>query len=160
MTPAVRDAAPSRRPRWRFAAVLAVLAGLFLMHGMSATQSCHGSPAAMASMTSASMVAPVEPAADPTSAMTQGMNGGSAAAQVLAPDVGHESALIGDSCVPLRAEESGVAAMMLLALVLTVGFLALANRRSAPFIARWRRPPASIPRCGAELLVSLCVSRT
>ena len=149
-SPRPLPAAPPPSRAWRRAAViLAVLAGLFLMHGISAAGggACHG--AAPPGLTDAAMpmtiAGPGAPAVHPTTA----------------PVISHASGMseaTGDSCTPLRPDGP---AGLLLALGLALTCFARRVSGFAGLVRAVRREWAhGPPRPGAALLCELSVCRT
>lgn len=145
--------ATSTRALARVVAVCAVLAGLFLMHGL-ATQECHGgagaSVSSMPTMPAATggMVTPVE-------AMVYASLSGSAVHSTSTD--GADAGQRGGLCVS-TPPTSGLAG--LLALLLAVGGLVLANALPRPSRAtRSENHGRASPLAGSALLMNLCVCR-
>jgi hypothetical protein len=136
----------------RLAVLLTVLAGLFLMHGMSAApgSGCHsGMPMARtaeATPPTMAMAYPMPQHSDPH--MT-------AVADTTSPVHVTVNAIPGDTCVPLRPDVfDGAGPIMLAVLWLVTGQSTGAFRAHSP---RWPHGP---PQSGIDRLHSLGVCRT
>ncbi|MFN2479336.1 MAG: DUF6153 family protein [Pseudonocardiaceae bacterium] len=145
--------ATSTRALARVVAVCAVLAGLFLMHGL-ATQECHGGAGASASSMS-TMPAATGGVVKPVEAMVHGSLNGSARHSTSTD--GADAAPRGGLCVS-TPPTLGLAG--LLALLLAVGGLVLPSavprpNRATPSTNHGRGPPLA----GSALLMNLCVCR-
>ncbi|MGH3867990.1 MAG: hypothetical protein ACRDQ4_18070 [Pseudonocardiaceae bacterium] len=145
----------SARATARLIAVCAVLAGLFVMHGLPA-QGCPGGVEASAPLMAHS--ATVVTAADGPD-MTAGMAG--SASRPLAYAVAEAGADAGESgvlCVSMPPSPGWAGLLALLLVISVVGLasvLGLADRATRPSGQRRRAPPLA----GSALLMSLCVSR-
>lgn len=139
-----------RTGRQRVMLLFAVLAGLFLMHGLSAP-SMHCMPMQMPTSTAMPITAPVSAPAEsvmpPEAQIPSALN---------ASDGTSDHTQADSTCVPLRPE--GMAALFLaLFLLVTAPW-----RPGLPFLAllihpRWPHGP---PRTGAQVLRTLSISRT
>lgn len=159
---AVADAPHLLRERPELARLLAVLvlAGLWLMHGVSATTNagCHGVPVMMSM--SASAVGPQAAA---------GASRVSAKAPESAPDLRPAGTAAsvpdgpGETCLSGQPPSPGDLLLGLLAAFVLVGLVACSTARSArPLVFAWSRarrrgPPGT---AGRALLTAVCVSRT
>lgn len=126
-----------------------VLAGLWMMHGVSAMSGsgCHGGPMPLLAATSDgdAMAAPAQARAD----------GSASAAHSGAMSNGQS----GEVCVPDQPQTSGAALIALLALMALVG--CVSRTAWAWAIARSARRRRAPPRpSGSDLLTVVCVSRT
>jgi hypothetical protein len=140
------------RGRWRLTVLFAVLAGLFLMHGISSGDSCAalGSPPIAASQN-----APMAVAGAPVGALTLPGPATVAAAEQCGCDG------MGAVCVPLRHESAMALLAVLmagvaLALAETAGLLALAGIALGVGDPSMRRRTAR----AVPLRALVCVSRT
>lgn len=140
------------RGRWRLTVLLAVLAGLFLMHGVSSGDSCAGlgAPASGASQN-----APTAAVAVITGALTPAGSAIVSAAEQCGCDG------MGVACIPLRPESATALLTVLiagvaLALAETTGMLTL------PGIALGLGDPSTRRRTAraVPLRALVCVSRT
>jgi hypothetical protein len=125
--------------------LFAVLAGLFLMHGVSAP-SMHGMPMSMSAPMSMQVSAPVSSHMD--SAMSAPMPATTTVSDAVPTD--HMEGC--DTCVPLRPE--GMAGLFLIVIMLWRPRLPHAPRLIHP---RWPHGP---PRTGVQTLRTLSISRT
>jgi hypothetical protein len=155
----VNTSAPSARAAARVVAVCAVLAGLFLMHGL-VTQQCHGGAGTSASsMThpAAAMPAAVGGTVNPVETMAPASLNSSS---VHSPSTDGADADTPSGLCVSTPPTSGL--IGLLALLLAIGVLVLASVVARPNLAtcprnhRRRAPPLA----GSALLMNLCVSRT
>lgn len=127
--------------------LFAVLAGLFLMHGLTAggAVGCHGGTAGMAMTRTRPM-----PVAVPQAGMRTG--------QTVSGDPGPmtDHAQPGETCVPLRPEGLSGLFLALFLIVITLW------RPRLPHSARLIRPhwPHGPPRTGIHILRTLSISRT
>jgi hypothetical protein len=143
-----------RRPWQRAAMVFAVLLGFFLMHGMPAVggTGCHG--VMPASLTARAMDSGMSA---PAMAATPGPGMAVSSSTATVHGTG-SSALVGDSCTPLRPDGPG-------GLLLALGACALwmswrrpgGANRIAGALRGWAHGP---PRSGIDLLCALGVCRT
>lgn len=130
----------------RILLLFSVLAGLFLMHGITGGDSCHGAPPATTSMTSMASVHgehsyPAMPDVNVRSAPSH-------------PEPGHAQA--GETCVPLRPEglSSLYSALFLLIVTAWQPRLLFGTRLIR---SHWPNGP---PRTGVQVLHALSISRT
>lgn len=143
--------------RRRVMLLFTVLAGLFLMHGLSAT-SMHGTPMQgmpvrgmpmRGSMSQASMPAAVHMVSATSVPMTD-----AATVSGAVPTADHMQAC--ETCIPLRPEGMSGLFLALFLIVITLW------RPGPPQILRLIRPhwPHGPPRTGAQILRTLSISRT
>lgn len=137
--------------RWRIPLLFSVLAGLFLMHGLSAVGpgGCHGMSPSMAPMgMPMATPAPMQP-----SSMGHQPEA-SIASSSPAPMSDH--AVAGESCIPLRPEGLSGLFLALVLIVIALWWPWL------PRIARSIRCywPNGPPRTGVQILRTLSISRT
>lgn len=137
----------SRPAWWRLALLFAVLAGFFLMHGMSAGDAC----------AEASTVAVSAPGTTP--AVMQGIGttvATTTAGTAVSQACGCQDAM-GALCVPSRSQDTAALLAMLLAglAVMPVGRLPLGGVLSSVLGGAARRSRAPVP-----VRVLVCVSRT
>ncbi|MBS2536452.1 hypothetical protein KGQ20_27195 [Catenulispora sp. NF23] len=124
--------------------LFSVLAGLFLMHGLSAggVGGCHGL---------ASEMVMAHPAMAPAAA-----GHASAAVEVRGPQPISDHPQVGESCVPLRPE--GLSGLFLaLFLIVITPWLPGLPRSAGQTRPHWPHGP---PRSGAQILRTLNISRT
>ena len=152
--------------------LFAVLAGLFLMHGLSAggVAGCHGATAEMVAVQPMRGM-PADPAmhADPAEPADPAMRSESAMPSVAAgwagaqmptavgdPDPMADHAHAGETCIPLRPE--GLSGLFLALFLIVITLWRPRLPRSACLI----RPywPHGPPRSGVQVLRTLSVSRT
>ncbi len=131
--------------------LFSVLAGLFLMHGLSAggvggVGGCHGL---------ASEMVMADPAMSPA-ATSHTSAGASASVEVRDPQPISDHPQVGESCIPLRPEGLSGLFLALFLIVITLW------RPRLPRSARQIRPhwPHGPPRSGAQILRTLNISRT
>lgn len=155
------------RPRWRLAVLITVLAGFFLMHGLSGADSCAGALAlqsaeaqtsvAMVTANSATAQAVETKTAETQSAETKTVVGGGSSHTSPADQC---CAAMGTLCIPQRPQDDAWILVLLLGLAMLVNGEG-AGRLMDEAIARTararrrRHPGSAIP---TRLLV--CVSRT
>ncbi|MGH3684251.1 MAG: hypothetical protein ACRDRU_12155 [Pseudonocardiaceae bacterium] len=143
--------APLVRATARLVAVCAVLAGLFLMHGLP-MQGCHGGAGMLA-------LPMVHPAAAPAEL---DMAAGAMAASVShspaydVSEVGSDAGESGALCVSTPPPPGWAGLLALLLGVSVVGLLRPPGRVTSPSNQRLRAPPIA----GSALLRTLCLSRT
>lgn len=156
---AVQASTVSARAVARVVAVCAVLAGLFLMHGL-ATQECHGRAGTSASSMTHPMAAmPATVDGIGTSVETTAHTSLNRSSVHVTSTSGADAGAPGGLCVS-TPPTSGVA--VLLALLLAAGSVVLASaappaNQATPQRNHRRRAP---PVAGSALLMNLCVSRT
>lgn len=143
---------------WRYAAVLVVLAGLFLMHGMSsAAAGCHGGDEA-GIMPMAASAAVEHPLAAAMTTMSPVADVRSATETATSAEDTHSQSA--DTCVPLRPEDASAVGLPVLGVVLAFGLWLYGGSHPGSPAGR-RRSDAGPPRgSGTALLVNLCISRT
>ena len=155
-------AGPRRR---RVVLLFAVLAGLFLMHGLSApSMHCMPMPTSSHSdsaMTGMSAVSDVSaPAAMPATSAVPAMSATSAqtvpATTVSDADPTTDHMAASETCVPLRPEGMSGLFLALFLIVITLWLPRL------PYAPRLIRPhwPHGPPRTGVDILRTLSISRT
>jgi hypothetical protein len=147
-SPKPHPAAPWRRPWRRAALVLTVLAGLFLMHGMSSATACHGGTS-MLGMASPAMHTGMTAMPDVPSPQQ---------ATVAAPATGDAHTATGDSCTPLRPD-GPIGLLLVFAAVVLWGLPRIPSAGGRIGAARrgWTHGP---PRPGVEILFGLGICRT
>lgn len=141
-----------RTGRRRVLLLFAVLAGLFLMHGLS-TPSMHGMPMPMPMPMQMSVSTPVSVSSPMDSAMPAPTTMATAISST-APKTDHMEA--GETCVPLRPEGMSALFLALFLIVITLW------RPRLPHSPRLIHPhwPHGPPRTGARILRTLSISRT
>ena len=133
--------------------LFSVLAGLFLMHGLSAgglggVAGCHGL---------ANEMVMARPAMSPVATShTSASTSTSTSVEVRDPQPISDHPQVGESCVPLRPEGLSGLFLALFLIVITLW------RPRLPCSARQIRPhwPHGPPRSGAQILHTLNISRT
>lgn len=148
-SPKPHPAALARRPWRRAALVLTVLAGLFLMHGMSAATACHGGT---------SMPGMASPAMHPGMTAMPDAPGTAQAAAVMASTTADAHAATGDSCTPLRPDApAGPLAAFAAVVLWGLPRIPAAGGRIGAVRRGWAHGP---PRPGVDLLSGLGICRT
>ena len=144
---------PRLRSRWRLTVLITVLAGFFLMHGISGAGACV-SDALDRAATQGAVVSSSAAGAMASTGATSASTGTEAASADSC-----ECAVMGTLCVPLRPQDSA-----LLLTLLLLGFATLpAGSAWTRFIAaamRGIRGARLRPFGGAPVRVLACVSRT
>jgi len=150
----------NERRKSRAAIVVLVLAGLWMMHGISAAggAGCHAGTMSLVSAMSGGEGAMAAAAPVPSSVADSRTRPGTAAR----PD-GMAAGQSGDLCLSGQPTDPGAAFIALIALVALAGCVLLGGDLVAWMQAamqrarRWRAPPG---RAGTALLDIVCVSRT
>lgn len=159
-----QPAPTSVRRASRAAIVVLVLAGLWMMHGISAAGSagCHTAAMSLVSARSGDQDAMAAAAPVETSATRAGAQTGPGAGAAARP-AGMGTGLSGDLCLSAQPTDPGTALIALIAVLALTGCVLLGAALSAGMRAttqrrrRWRAPPG---RSGTLLLALVCVSRT
>lgn len=170
---ATRASSPSPRALARVLVACAVLAGLFLMHGLPASSCATQAGAAATPMTGAAMAGhssagqlsatagSMDPSIDALLATPVAGPSLSAAGSSTEPG-GAGAGMVGGMCVSTPPPASDLAGLLAL-LLLAVGAVVCRDRVGPPSAARrfrrgdGRRAP---PPAGSDLLLKLCISRT
>ncbi len=143
--------------------LFSVLAGLFLMHGLSAggvggVSGCHGlaSEMVMADPAMSPAATSHTSASASAGASTGASTGTSTSVEVRDPQPISDHPQVGESCIPLRPEGLSGLFLALFLIVITLW------RPRLPRSARQIRPhwPHGPPRSGAQILRTLNISRT
>lgn len=135
----------------RIPLLFSVLAGLFLMHGISAVGpgGCHGMSPSMAPMRVSMATAPMQP-----SSMARATPEASTAFSSPAPM--SDRAVAGETCIPLRPE--GLSGLFLALFLIVIALCWPWLPRIAQSIrCYWANGP---PRTGVQILRTLSISRT